>query len=126
MRRLVSAVLTFLLLALAAPDVAVVAAHASAAPTLDTRLPVESGCTVTDSRCRLYSMSARFPDRGHSSSPITLKVEAGYNGQYRRTAWVPVRVSVRNSGSTLVRGTIVIPEHSRSRVWISPAFHSLY
>jgi hypothetical protein len=39
-----------------------------------------------------------------------MRVSAGYLGQYRTDAWVPVRVTLRNTTGSDIRGTVEIPD----------------
>ncbi len=64
-------------------------------------------------------------DRG--SSPITLRISAGYQNIYRGAAWTPVRVLLRNGGSADVSGILEIPQAGQSAsAGAQPAFHGLY
>ncbi len=61
------------------------------------------------------------------SSPITLRVAAGYQNIYRGTAWTPVRATVRNSGGADVSGELELPQAGQSAsVGAQPVFHGLY
>lgn len=62
-----------------------------------------------------------------ASSPITLRVAAGYQNIYRGTAWTPVRATVRNSGGADVSGVLELPQAGQSAsVGAQPDFHGLY
>jgi hypothetical protein len=50
---------------------------------------------------------------GAQDDPITLTAEVGYDGHYRQDEWVPVRVTVANSGSD-VEGSIVLEQTGSS------------
>ena len=64
-------------------------------------------------------------DRG--SSPITLRISAGYQNIYRGAAWTPVRVLLSNGGSADVSGILEIPQAGQSAsAGAQPAFHGLY
>jgi hypothetical protein len=66
-------------------------------------------------------------DYAAASSPITLRVSAGYQNIYRGATWAPVRVIVRNGGSADVSGILEIPQAGQSAsVGAQPAFHGLY
>jgi hypothetical protein len=62
-----------------------------------------------------------------ASSPITLRIAAGYQNIYRGTAWTPVRAIVRNSGGADVSGMLEMPQAGQSAsVGAQPDFHGLY
>jgi len=100
MRRMACAVLSLLALALATPSGTGVVARGLAA-----RAP-----------------SISFP----AQSPVTLKVVAGYGEEYRKSAWVPVRVSVHNRSAAAVRGTVAIPDHGFSSQFSAASYSALY
>jgi len=63
----------------------------------------------------------------HVSSPITLRISAGYQNIYRGAAWTPIRVLLSNGGSADVTGILEIPQAGQSAgVGAQPAFHGLY
>ncbi len=62
-----------------------------------------------------------------TSSPITLRIAAGYENIYRGTAWTPVRATVSNSGGADVSGMLELPQAGQSAsVGAQPDFHGLY
>ena len=62
-----------------------------------------------------------------ASSPISLRVAAGYQNIYRGTAWTPVRATVRNGGGADVSGVLELPQAGQSAsVGAQPDFHGLY
>lgn len=95
MRRVVTLVLTSLVLALASPLVA--------------------------------SVAARGPGAGQGrTAPVTLRVTTGYSEQFRVSAWVPIRVTIRNRTGALLRGTLEVPDSGYAIRWSTPTFSSLY
>ena len=62
-----------------------------------------------------------------TSSPITMRITAGYQNIYRGTAWTPVRATVHNSGGADVSGMLEMPQAGQSAsVGAQPDFHGLY
>lgn len=118
MRRLVSAILASLALALVAPPMAGGATREPGASPLALHQPF----TVAD---RLVPASA--PPRHFTlPSPVGLKVTAGYRELYRPAAWVPVRVVLRNYAAAQLTGTVMIPDGGGGSQYSSPSFTSTY
>ncbi|HEX6506786.1 MAG TPA: hypothetical protein VF221_04060, partial [Chloroflexota bacterium] len=64
--------------------------------------------------------------RPHATSPVSLRVAVGYGEQYRPSAWVPVRVTLRNRSEAQQSGTIIIPDRGQNSQFSSPSFYALY
>lgn len=71
-------------------------------------------------------VAARDPRPHGVVSPVALQVAAGYGEQYRRSAWVPVRVSVRNRTNALQQGIIAIPDRGNNSQWATTSYSALY
>jgi len=57
-----------------------------------------------------------------------MHLSVGYSGQYRRTAWTPVRVTLQNRTSATIDGTVEIPEQSNGSNYPGPVqpLYSVY
>src|ERR1700694_492186 len=68
--------------------------------------------------------------RGHGPSAaaaVSLAVTAGYQNQYRDTAWTPIRVTLRNRSGSDIVGTLQLPQSgSPPSMGPAPSFHGLY
>lgn len=62
-----------------------------------------------------------------ASAPVTVHVTTGYQSVYRDTAWTPVRVTLHNTTSADLSGTLQLPQNGQSSaVGASQSFHGLY
>ena len=61
-------------------------------------------------------------------APVKLRISAGYNGLYRDSTWVPVRVTAHNRTSSTISGTLETPDTSTSGGSSGPpqSFRALY
>ncbi|MBV9282400.1 MAG: hypothetical protein JOZ41_20145 [Chloroflexi bacterium] len=66
------------------------------------------------------------PSQRHARPAVALEADVGYGGWYRAAAWVPVRVSLHNRSSALVRGTIAIPDRATTNDWFNLTSSALY
>lgn len=61
----------------------------------------------------LLPLLAFAPRAAHALAPprpVVMRISAGYGDMYRDTAWTPVRVTLHNTGSTSISGTVEIPD----------------
>src|SRR5437763_1808725 len=72
-------------------------------------------------------IAARAADspRGAARSAVRLQLSVGYQNIFRGGAWTPVRVAVRNGGSTDLKGTVELPQAPASATGAQPTFHGL-
>ena len=59
-------------------------------------------------------------------SPVSLTVSTGYGERYRASAWVPVRVTLRNRGTTVLSGTIAIPDRGSNTQVAAQDSYAIY
>lgn len=66
------------------------------------------------------------PASARSAPPVALKVTTGYGERYRRSAWVPVRVSLLNRSSVLRQGTVALADGNSAGQFAEPGYSTLY
>lgn len=61
-------------------------------------------------------------------APVSIRVSAGYDGQYRGTAWTPIRITLHNRTASDFSGTVEVPESTNAMNNYGPPqpFHALY
>jgi hypothetical protein len=106
-------------------------ASALAALALAFIAPVTSaiGHQLANPRAGLSRQSVRYHIRMRHRTPslVTLSVAVGYSGQYRTTAWTPVRVTLHNRSNRPISGTVDIPDtNSANNLGPPQPFHSVY
>jgi len=99
MRSVVGATLLALALALSAPRVPGVAAH-----------------DVSSTRAK----------QNQPKSPVSLTVATGYGGHYRASAWVPIRVTLRNQSSAALSGSVTVPDQGSKTQFAAQDSFSIY
>ncbi|HEY8686313.1 MAG TPA: hypothetical protein VIO57_11965 [Chloroflexota bacterium] len=60
-------------------------------------------------------------------APLTIGVTAGYGGQYRTSAWIPVRATIHNRTAGTISGTVTVPDRNgNANGGPSALYHTLY
>src|SRR5437763_802015 len=60
-------------------------------------------------------------------APLTINVTAGYDEQYRTSAWTPVRVTVHNRTSGTISGTVAVPDkNGNNNGGPTALYHTMY
>src|SRR5579864_35380 len=131
MSRVLGSCLAFAVLALAPQLVAGAAARDLESLGSGIVPATASGCLAGHHSCAVVALasgaaSTHQHTTSRRSSPVSLRVSAGYFGQYRVSAWVPVRVTVRNRSPSLIEGTIAISDNGPQTQFSIPAYTSLY
>jgi uncharacterized membrane protein YhaH (DUF805 family) len=88
-------------------------------------IPALVGLSTASAATHAHDRSAK---RHHSrSSPLTIGVTTGYGGQYRTSAWTPVRVTVHNRTRSTISGTVVVPDRNgNSNGGPAALYHTMY
>ncbi|HEX6506069.1 MAG TPA: hypothetical protein VF221_00405, partial [Chloroflexota bacterium] len=87
-------------------------------------MPALVGGTIVSAASHAHHHAAKH--RHGTPAPVSMRVDLGYNGQYRTTAWMPVRVTVHNRTGALIQGMVEIPDRSSSNNGPAALYHTLY
>jgi hypothetical protein len=63
--------------------------------------------------------------RRQMDSQVLMQVDAGYGGNFRPGAWLPVRVRVSNGGPAF-SGTLLVDDSGQQAVDVAPTDHAIY
>jgi hypothetical protein len=118
MRLPICAILVSLALALDAPSAVTGATRTPGVSRLAVRMP---------SAAADHSLHSSTPPQSfREPSPVGMAVSVGYLGQYRPSAWVPVRITLQNHTAAQVTGTVMIPDSGGGNQYSIPSYASMY
>ena len=70
--------------------------------------------------------SGAHKKRHRPPAPVSLRVTVGYGGQYRASAWTPVRVTVHNRTAALISATVSADDKNVTRFGPPATFRTVY
>lgn len=96
----------------------------SACPSSGAGTPSQSALLAQEASNLAPSMA--LAAHGGPTAPVSLSVVAGYDDQYRTSAWVPIRITARNRTSNLLQGVCAVPGRTDTAQFASPGYSSVY